>query len=225
MTAFVYFMKHLTEPRVKIGKAVNLENRWNQLGNCFNFQESFYKECEDESSALALEKKLHKAFLPRKYEILEKEDGYSEWFHEDVLHTISVMIDNIKIIENKEIVQKLKKPRAPRKPRVYDTFCYQWPYEAIRLVVGAMQECDVYFFDNKKYLVFVGNKSVYWASKIDDFHIIYDIPQARGGFNVFGGRGDVSDNLQMITIERDYFRLFEHLMIQELSVDRINSYI
>jgi hypothetical protein len=93
MTAFVYLLWHATEPRFKIGKALNISNRAKQLGGAqFDFGRSKALRLADCTEAHRLERTLHRAFhayrippgnaAPTQYPTLRgaKQDGDTEWF-------------------------------------------------------------------------------------------------------------------------------------------------
>lgn len=78
----VYLLPHATEPRLKIGKADNVQSRANQIGKeNFCLERGFVFELGSRRSAFNLERVLQRVFsqfhLP---DISTAEDGATEWF-------------------------------------------------------------------------------------------------------------------------------------------------
>lgn len=89
MAAYVYLLRHISEQRFKIGKALDVETRVVQLGiTSFALEESLALEVEDGPSATNLERILHRLFSKHRikpgsssFPALQRGSaGSTEWF-------------------------------------------------------------------------------------------------------------------------------------------------
>ncbi|MNR71538.1 hypothetical protein D3C71_21690 [compost metagenome] len=90
MAAYVYILRHRSEPRLKVGKAKDLLSRIQQLGaDQFDFASSDALEVSDASAASNLERILHRVFsnhrlapdgAPNCPQLRTGSDGATEWF-------------------------------------------------------------------------------------------------------------------------------------------------
>ena len=92
-TCFVYFLHHVSEPRLKIGKANDVFTRAQQLKQTdFDFLKSFCFQVPNQTYALNLERALHRLFVNQRIDpdtiSLKKEDGRSEWFSSSIICSV-----------------------------------------------------------------------------------------------------------------------------------------
>lgn len=91
MSAYVYLLAHLSAPRFKIGKAVDVAARVRQLGvNRFDYSQSRALRVAEDADAVNLERLLHRAFAKSRLAAAdvvgfpgESTCGDSEWFSAD----------------------------------------------------------------------------------------------------------------------------------------------
>lgn len=102
MTAFVYFLPHATQPRFKIGKAVDLTARLRQLGmKFFDLAHCTAVRLTSEKDAENLERLLHRAFAQWRLapaEVAAEEggrtDGYTEWFQKTCFDRLGKLLEH-----------------------------------------------------------------------------------------------------------------------------------
>lgn len=174
--SYVYLMKHESKPMVKIGKANVLEKRWNTLGNCFDFDSSYFKECDSEQHAFEIERRLHKAFAPFRLKLDEKFDGSTEWFNELVISAAIELVDGVQPVV-KKIQPKDKKPYTRKIEKEEDHNV--WPIEFMRIADGV--KCKLEWKDG---VIEVSGDSFH-----EDGDNLYScvVRGSFGGFALFGG--------------------------------------
>ena len=146
MSAFVYFLPHASEPRFKIGKAVDVAARLRQLGKqFFDLPRCTALQVSSDEEALNLERMLHRAFaqwrVPREAVAATegvRTDGDTEWFHATCFERLGQFLDHSKDIfgfsrvDSREFAkmiaptpgelggegQKHRKPRLSREERI-----------------------------------------------------------------------------------------------------------
>lgn len=205
--AFVYFMQHASEPRIKIGKAVDIGKRWRTMGAEFDLARSFFKPCASEQAAIELERRLHHAFRGQRVAV-EKADGYTEWFKEWVIDPVVELVGGVERIETLASETRPIRPRKPRTPRKVDTRCLHWPYEVRKLIAAAVAECKVSFL-NERRLLLVGPASAHHADVIGCSSVRMDTQKMVGFFCVFGGTATTDDPDTNIVLIAD--PAFNHL--------------
>lgn len=138
--AYVYFMLHVEEARLKIGKAVNLKQRWQQLGNEFDFANSFVSLCESEEAAFMLERSLHKTFQSARIKMTHKFSGSTEWFHDHIIDELKALVPNAQPINLKELPPF--KHVSIRDHSVEKMI--HWEFDLLKLVEKTASQCSIY---------------------------------------------------------------------------------
>lgn len=130
MPSYVYLLAHPTEPRFKIGKAININSRLQQLGRTqFDLSSSQALEVFTEAESDNLERLLHRAFSQWRLDsdVVHVSDGarlagHSEWFHCDCKARLAAFINanmdllQCRMIDSHElqelVAQSMKQSRA-----------------------------------------------------------------------------------------------------------------
>lgn len=102
MSAFVYFLPHASEPRFKIGKAIDVGARLRQLGKqLFDLGRCTAVQVASDHDALNLEKMLHRAFaqwrVPKEAVAATegaRTDGDTEWFQLNCFERLRQFLDH-----------------------------------------------------------------------------------------------------------------------------------
>jgi hypothetical protein len=183
--AYVYFLRHDSEPRIKIGKAIDMPRRWKQLGEPFNLSQSFYTVCSSEAEAFVLEKKLHRAFKNQRLDLDKRFQGSTEWFDAVVIDTILELVDGVLPVEAVAPRPRLKKvkqkmPMWQIRPGLYS----HWQYEFRLLLIEALRECTLEFKGDKLYIE--GNQAEKYGYLLFRYWVDYQVGYESGWFKIFG---------------------------------------
>lgn len=108
MASYVYLLAHRTEPRFKIGKAININTRLQQLGRTqFDLSKSQALAVATETDSDNLERLLHRAFAQWRLDSDQVQvsegtrlAGHSEWFHSECRERLQAFISaNIDLLQ------------------------------------------------------------------------------------------------------------------------------
>jgi hypothetical protein len=136
MPAYVYLLAHKSQPRFKIGKALNLQPRIQQLGpGRFDLRKSRALRVADDTLAYSLERLLHRAFAQARIAAVdlvqderESQDGNTEWFKASCMGRLTRFLEQNKDlldfepVGNAELRQLVgaRRPTAKAAPRPTD---------------------------------------------------------------------------------------------------------
>ena len=188
--SYVYFMKHKDDNRIKIGKANDMPRRWNQLGNNFDFNSSYFKECKSEKEAYALEKLLHSSFVEFRLKLEGKFDGSTEWFEARCLPVILKLVSDVMPVDLQEKVTKERKSKG-------STLHQNWPWDFICLLRTIKSKIEVVNYNT---LRVVGGEFLLYTGMMFDFGVK---PYARA---VYGY--SVEEDHCLLTVDREFMYKF-----------------
>lgn len=113
MNSYVYLL--VTNNNLfKIGKADDIDNRYNTLKNLYDFNllESYTIEIT-KKEVFKLEKTLHFLFSDYRVKNLPKQDGYSEFFKLDCLNNLLNILKSLKNFKDLSIVKGIQLTITP----------------------------------------------------------------------------------------------------------------
>jgi len=171
--AYVYFMHHETEEMFKIGKAVDCQKRWNQLGNNFDFSKSFVKQFPSEKEALEYERKLHRTFSEKRLNLQTSFEGSTEWFCSSALPKIIEYVPDLVPVKENTL-----KPFQRKKINIY-CLCDHWEHTLREILKELVANCEVSV--KKDFIILNGEE----AEKYSEILFNHSVRSRNSSFRVF----------------------------------------
>ncbi|MBW5416089.1 GIY-YIG nuclease family protein [Pseudomonas sp. MAG002Y] len=185
-SAYVYFLRHDTNNSIKIGKTIDLPRRWRQLGGSFDLTRSFYKVCSSESEALALERRLHRAFKRYQFYWDEPFEGCTEWFDASVMDVVIELVDGVLpiVVTVTQVGRPKPKKAKPAEWRIRPGLYMHWQYEVRLLLKDALRVCTLELAGDK--LLLTGEEAERYSYLLFRHCVEYETGHEYGWFKVFG---------------------------------------